>query len=110
MRIIQKHQQGFSLVEVLVALVIVAISLGAFLQTTQTSVAHTFILKNTLLSQNFAWNKIIADYLAEDDYYQLKQKQIDTPVATIKKITVTASYKNKVLSTLTKFLYVEEKK
>lgn len=105
--VLSTKETGFSLIEVLVALVIVAISLGAILQTTQVSVANTILLKDMIAGQNSAWNKILVDQ--NNDNFQLEQKSADTPVKQIKKITVTAKQGDRKLSTLTRYIYVEAK-
>ncbi len=108
----QKHQalnaqRGFSLIEVLVALVIISVSLGAFIKTTQTNVTNTISLKQTLSAQNIAWNKLTGDNEPKNSPYQITTKDIKTEVKKIQKRQVTVNYKQKELITLTQFVYVE---
>lgn len=97
--------QGFTLVEVLIALLIVAISLGAFLQTNSTTIHHTFLLKHTLLSQNLAWNQLVSQQDSKQTDYQFEKQIIKTKIKTIKKIQLSSQYQGKTLTTLTRFFY-----
>lgn len=98
-------QQGFSLIEVLVALVIISISLGAMLQASQTNVANTIILKDTILAQNHAWNYLLLEEPLADIPYDIDIEFIKTKVKTINKKVVSVKKNGRHLSTLTRFVY-----
>lgn len=98
-------QQGFSLIEVLVALVIISISLGAMLQASQTNVANTITLKDTILAQNHAWNYLLLAKPLADIAYDIEVESIKTEVKQIKKKVVNVERGGRYLSTLTRFVY-----
>lgn len=105
-----KHKQdyGFSLIEVLVALVIISISIGAFLQTSQTNINNHFIIKNKILAQNEAWNAIVNLEKNTAGNYKTTKKEQKTSIDKIKKIIITANKDDKNISSLTKFIYVSK--
>ncbi len=95
---------GFSLIEVLVALTIVSISMGAFLYSSQENIRSQIIIKDKILAQNNVWNQLINPEKKLDSDYDINIKKQATSIKKIKKITITASSNRKITS-LTRFIY-----
>lgn len=96
---------GFTLVEVLIALVIVAMSLGTFLQTGQSSVHQTFRVKNTMFAQLLIWNQLISEKEIKDEQYTFVKQLNKTNKKKITRVKITGHYQEKELSTLARFIY-----
>ncbi len=97
---------GFSLIEILVALTIVAISMGTFLYASQENIRSQIIIKDKILAQNDIWNQLINIEKELKSQYNMNIKKQETSVKNIKKITISANNKRKITS-LSRFIYVK---
>ena len=104
-----KHKSGFTLIEVLIALAIIAIALTALLKATGQDVAHTARIKEKLISHWVAMQGVTAIQLGlipvnlnqeitektimlgETWYWRAKLSQ--TPINSTQQITITVSNK-----------------
>lgn len=97
--------KGFTLVEVLIALVIVAFALGAFLNVGQVSVHQTFALKSTMLAQNEVWNQLVSEKDSTHSEYEFDKTIDKTDIKNISKVTISANLGEKQLSILSRYIY-----
>ena len=75
-----KHHNGFTLLEVLVALTILAITLGAIIKTSSTQVENLHYLRDKTLAHWVAWN-VITDIQIRQPWPEVGQQKGQAPMA-----------------------------
>ena len=114
---------GFTLIEVLIALVIISVALTAIIKATSQNIRDTAYIQDKMIAHwvglqamNEARANItksanqVSDITMLDKEWRWKQTTIDTPNPNIKKIDITVYRKNNnmLLTTLTSYLYVAQ--